>query len=221
MEFRKIAMPVMAVVTMGLVACGESGTTETIVEKGGMDIVASAADLPKCTADNAGEQFLVKADADVYVCTGKEWKILGSGATAADYGCETESFADGSGVNILCNGEVIGTVFNGKDGLNGAKGDKGDVGEQGETGAAGADGKDGSAGSDGEDGVGCKVIAKTAETVTIQCGEDKFSMNLNGGSGEVITPVEGEDISIEIPELSGVSQKGPVHHGNRSEGLRA
>ncbi|MCQ2102024.1 MAG: hypothetical protein MJY98_02210 [Fibrobacter sp.] len=256
MNLRKIALPVMAVATMGLVACGESGTTETIVEKGGMDIVASAADLPKCTAENAGEQYLVKADGEAYFCNGKDWKVLG-GATSADtvfvsdgkFACTTESLADGSGVNILCNGEVIGTVLNGtkgdkgddgadgKDGLNGTdgkdgadgkpgeKGETGAQGIQGEQGVAGTDGKDGAdgkpgekgeagaagaAGKDGADGVGCKVVGLTAESVTIQCGDDRFSMNLNGGSaGDIIE----EDPGVSLAMLKGVSQKGPYING--------
>ena len=40
-----------------LIACGDSKTTETIVEKGATDIVASVADLPKCTAQNEGERM--------------------------------------------------------------------------------------------------------------------------------------------------------------------
>ncbi len=43
-------------------ACGESTTTEKIVEvaTGGTEIVSSVKDLPKCTKDNQGEQALVK-----------------------------------------------------------------------------------------------------------------------------------------------------------------
>ncbi|MCQ2102022.1 MAG: hypothetical protein MJY98_02200 [Fibrobacter sp.] len=261
MEFRKIALPVMAAAAMGLVACGENGTTEQITNNytSGMEIVDLVSSLPKCTADNAGEQYLVKADGEAYFCNGKDWKVLGgSGVTASDYGCETKPLADDRGVAIYCGGDSIGVVLNGakgdkgddgergeqgiqgvagekgetgaqgiqgekgvagadgKDGLNGADGKPGEKGEtgaqgiQGEQGVAGADGKDGAAGKDGADGVGCKVVGQTAESVTIQCGDDKFSMNLNGGSaGDIIE----EDPGVSLAMLKGVSQKGPYING--------
>lgn len=200
-------------------ACGDAGTTENITNNytSGMEIAEKVSDLPKCSADNAGEQYLVKADGEFYACNGKDWKALGGSGFAADYSCETKPLADDSGVAIYCGGDSIGVVLNGKDGLDGAKGERGkqgDKGETGEAGAAGADGKDGLDGKDGVDGkpgVGCKVTAQTESAVTIQCGDDKFNMNLNSGSGEVIEPVE-EVVSLE--KLNGVSQKGPFINGS-------
>ncbi len=172
-------------------ACG-GDTTENITNNytSGMEIADKLSDLPKCTADNAGEQYMVKSDADVYVCTGKDWKKLG-GETSTDtvyvsgenITCTTKPLADSSGVNILCNDKVIGSI------LNGSKGEQGD---------------------DGKDGAGCSVIYQTEESVTIKCGDDKFNMNLNGG-GEVITPAD--DIMF-LEELQGVAQKGPFAAGS-------
>ncbi len=178
-------------VTAFFFACG-GDTTENITNNytSGMEIADKLSDLPKCTADNAGEQYMVKSDADVYVCTGKDWKKLG-GETSTDtvyvsgenITCTTEPLADSSGVNILCNDKVIGSI------LNGSKGEQGD---------------------DGKDGAGCSVIYQTEESVTIKCGDDKFNMNLNGG-GEVITPAD--DIMF-LEELQGVAQKGPFAAGS-------
>lgn len=172
-------------------ACGDD-TTENITNNytSGIEIADKLSNLPKCTADNAGEQYMVKSDADVYVCTGKDWKMLG-GETSTDtvyvssenITCTTEPLADSSGVNILCNDKVIGSI------LNGSKGEQGD---------------------DGKDGAGCSVIYQTEESVTIKCGDDKFNMNLNGG-GEVITPAD--DIMF-LEELQGVAQKGPFAAGS-------
>ncbi len=206
-------------------ACGDAGTTENITNNytSGMEIAEKVSDLPKCSADNAGEQYLVKADGEFYACNGKDWKALGGSGFAADYSCETKPLADDRGVVIYCGGDSIGVVLNGKDGADGAKGDKGDAGakgergeqgdkgETGEAGAAGADGKDGLDGVDGKPGVGCKVVSQTEDAVTIQCGDDKFSMNLNSGSGEVIEP--SEDV-VSLAKLSGVSQKGPFINGS-------
>ena len=214
MKLSKIALPSISFVAVGLIACGDSGTTENITNNytTGVDVVSSAADLPKCTADNAGEQYLVKDAGEFYACNGKDWKILGgSGMSATDYGCETKTLADKRGVAIYCGGDSIGVVLNGKDGVDGkdgAQGLQGEKGDKGDTGVAGADGKDG---ADGDPGVGCKVVSQTKDAVTIQCGDDQFSMNLNGGSGEVVVP--GEDV-VSLAKLNGVSQKGPFINGS-------
>ena len=220
-------------------ACGDAGTTENITNNytSGMEIAEKVSDLPKCSADNAGEQYLVKADGEFYACNGKDWKALGGSGFAADYSCETKPLADDSGVAIYCGGDSIGVVQNGakgergeqgvagadgkdgvdgKDGAQGLQGEKGEKGDTGEVGAAGTPGKDGkdgqngTNGKDGVDGVGCKVVSQTEDAVTIQCGDDKFSMNLNGGSGDV---VPGEDV-VSLAKLSGVSQKGPFINGS-------
>ncbi|PZW72574.1 fibrobacter succinogenes major paralogous domain-containing protein [Fibrobacter sp. UWR1] len=209
-------------IPLTLIACGDSGTTENITNNytSGMEIAEKVSDLPKCTTDNEGDQVWVKEKGAASICVDGKWNVIGGSGAAADFGCETKNLADGSGVAIYCAGDSIGVVLNGKDG---AKGDKGDIGE---TGAAGADGKDGvdgkdgaqglqgekgDAGSDGMPGIGCKVVSQTEDAVTIQCGDDLFSMNLNGGSGEVVVP--GEDV-VSLAKLSGVSQKGPFINGS-------
>ncbi|SHK71125.1 fibrobacter succinogenes major paralogous domain-containing protein [Fibrobacter sp. UWEL] len=221
-------------IPLTLIACGDSGTTENITNNytSGMEIVDLVSSLPKCTADNEGDQVWVKEKGAASICVDGKWNVIGGSGAAADFGCETKNLADGSGVAIYCAGDSIGVVLNGKDGADGAKGDKGDAGtkgERGEQGVAGSDGKDGEkgekgdkgdtgvAGADGKDGadgdpgVGCKVVSQTEDAVTIQCGDDQFSMNLNGGSGEVVVP--GEDV-VSLAKLSGVSQKGPFINGS-------
>ena len=191
---KKFSLLLSLGVTAFFFACGDD-TTENITNNytSGIEIADKLSDLPKCTADNAGEQYMVKSDADVYVCTGKDWKMLG-GETSTDtvyvssenITCTTKPLADSSGVNILCNDKVIGSI------LNGSKGERGEQGD------------------DGKDGAGCSVIYQTEESVTIKCGDDKFNMNLNGG-GEVITPAD--DIMF-LEELQGVAQKGPFAAGS-------
>ncbi len=189
-------------IPLTLIACGDSGTTENItqINQTGMDIVASAADLPKCTAENEGDQVWVKEKGSASICVDGKWESLGgSGMSATDYGCETKTLADKRGVAIYCGGDSIGVVLNGKDGVDGKDGAQGLQGEKGD------------AGSDGMPGIGCKVVSQTEDAVTIQCGDDKFSMNLNSGSGEVIVP--SEDV-VSLAKLNGVSQKGPFINGS-------
>jgi len=229
-------------IPLALIACGDSGTTENITNNytTGVDVVSSAADLPKCTAENEGEQVWVKEKGSASICVDGKWESLGgSGATSVtDYGCETKPLADDRGVVIYCGGDSIGVVLNGtkgergeqgvagadgkdgvdgKDGAQGLQGEKGEKGDPGEAGVAGTPGKDGKDGADGKDGqngadgVGCSILESTDETVIIRCGDDQFSMNLNGGSGEVVVP--GEDV-VSLAKLSGVSQKGPFINGS-------
>lgn len=94
-------------------ACGDSGTSEATVEKGGMDVVASVADLPKCSEDNAGEQCLVKDEGEFYACNGKNWKILGGSNGGSASGEDVVSLEKLNGVSQkgpFINGSTV-TLF--------------------------------------------------------------------------------------------------------------
>ena len=109
-------------------ACGESTTTEKIVEvaTGGTEIVPSVKDLPKCTKNNEGEQALVKGESSVRVCVDGKWfATVAKDTSSADFSCMTKELKDKSGLKIICNGDSIGVV------LNGAKGEQGEQGVQG------------------------------------------------------------------------------------------
>lgn len=110
--------------------------------------------------------------------------------------CKTESLPDSSGLVIYCNGDSIGVLYNGKDGVAGkdgaagAQGEKGDAGADGAEGApgsAGSDGRDGAPGSagsngrdgeDGKDGATCEVVESSPEFIRIKCGEEESVINL-------------------------------------------
>ncbi|WP_294115305.1 FISUMP domain-containing protein [uncultured Fibrobacter sp.] len=178
-----------------LIACGDSKTTETIVEKGATDIVASVADLPKCTAQNEGEQIFVKEDGLIRFCSDGKWYAVAGGENAS---CSTEALKDSSGVKIICNGDSVGVVLNGKDGsvaagctvetladdsgikvicggdsvgvvLNGKDGEQGIQGEKGEQGIQGEKGEPGKDGVDGKDGVAGEGSASSCALVTKDC----------------------------------------------------
>ena len=177
-----------------LTACDES-TTENItqVNQVGMDVVSAEKDLPECTAENEGAQAFVKGESSARVCVGEEWvpmassvkdTVVLSGDTVyvagdtvylaggkdtvyvkgSDLSCKTEPLADSSGLKIVCNGDSIGVV------LNGAKGEKGDTGEPGD---------EGKPGDPGSAGIGCSIAGQTDSTMTVACGTDTTTIQLN------------------------------------------
>ena len=122
-------------------ACGESTTTEKIVEvaTGGTEIVESVKDLPKCTKDTQGERVWVKDESTDRVCVDGKWfatkesakdTVFVAGDTVylngGDFSCTTKELNDKSGLKIICNGDSIGVVLNGAAGKDGAKGDQAD-----------------------------------------------------------------------------------------------
>ena len=123
-----VAKQPLAVISAALllVACGD--TVENVYQSG-MEVVASADDLPKCSKDNEDEQIIVKDEASIRICIAGDWVAL-EGADG-DYACKTEELKDGSGLKIVCNGDSIGVVLNGSDGKAGKDGKDGDDGEDG------------------------------------------------------------------------------------------
>jgi uncharacterized protein (TIGR02145 family) len=128
-----------------------------------------------------------------------------SGADGRDgTGCTVEPKPSGGGYNVLCGGEVVGTLSNGEKGADGApgaagvagatgaKGDKGEAGADGATGPAGVAGADGAAGvagpagpagADGANGTSCTVQSKTGGYNVI-CGGENVGELLNGVPGQ-------------------------------------
>lgn len=107
-----------------------------------------------------------------------------STSTPPSISCSTESLPDSTGLVILCNGDSIGVIYNGKDGSDGKDGSNGKDGSDGKDGTDGTDGKDGSDGKDGtdgkdgSDGTNCKVLDSTPEVITVLCGEDTSTIRL-------------------------------------------
>lgn len=228
----KFAYPLAAIaLAFGLSACGDD-ITEINANVGA---VKSSDDLPACTEGIVGQTAYIKETHEFLGCDGKEWQALSANTVnVGDNVCTSTSLSDGTGFEIFCNGESIGTVKNGKDGADGKDGAKGDPGEAGKDGAPGAkgekgddgapgtngtNGKDGAPGTDGKDGAngtGCVIKESTALTATIACGSETFTMDL---TGYVDVPEECDptDSACTVPEgevqLGGVSQKGPFVSG--------
>ena len=190
----------------GLSACGDD-ITEINANVGA---IKSTDDLPACTEDIAGQTAFVKETHEFLGCDGKEWMVLGANTVSVgDNVCTSTSLNDGTGFEIFCNGESIGTVKNGKDGAKGEKGDDG---------APGAKGDKGTDGTNGTNGTGCIIKESSTLTATIACGSETFTMDLTGyvEQPEVCDAnVSAEDCATldSAISLSGVSQKGPFVTG--------
>ena len=185
-----------------LAACGDEVTNQVIQDN--MSIVSTAKELPKCTEDNEGEQAFVKGETAPRVCMDGKWFATSSGdkdtvlvkdtiVIEKNSTCTTKELKDKSGIKIICGGDSVGVVLNGKNGANGK------------------DGSNGKDGTSGKDGVSCSVENKTDSTVTIACGTDKFTIPLGNSTKPDTGDVEYE---IENGSISGVSQKGPFVKGS-------
>ena len=208
-----------------LAACGEGTTTEKIVEvaTGGMDVVASVDELPKCTKDNEGEQAFVKGENSARICVDGKWfatkeSVKDTVVVAGD----TVYMQGGRDTVVLAGDTVIlsklDTIY-----VNGgdyscssnelADGSGLKIICNGDSIGVVKNGVAGSNGEDGNDGVGCSIVSQTDSTVTVKCGEGSFTMNLNGGSGASVIDTGDVTYEVENASISGVSQKGPFVKG--------
>ena len=106
-----------------LVACGDD-VTQVTQETSGMEVVSSADSLGKCTEERSGEMKFASKENAVYVCSDSSWKNV---SATENVSCSAESFKDSSGFKIVCDGDSVGVIFNGKDGSDGKDGEAGAV----------------------------------------------------------------------------------------------
>ena len=127
--------------------------------------------------------------------------------------CTTEPLDDDSGLKIICGGDSVGIVLNGKDGKDGKDGKNGKEGKSGADGKNGSDGsscrveensegdgydvycgdkkvgelkngKDGADGKNGKDGSSCRIVeSKDIDGFDIFCGDKKVGELKNGKDG--------------------------------------
>lgn len=172
-----------------LAACGDDVTKVSNVtnEVTGIEVVASADSLGKCTADRSGEMMFAQKENAVYVCVDSAWKnvspagkdgVDGADGAKGEDGKDGENGKDGSscvvsqlpnssGYKVVCGGDSVGVIFNGKDGLDG---------KDGIDGADGAKGEDGKNGENGKDGAGCSLTDNGDGSITQVCGEDSVTL---------------------------------------------
>ena len=169
-----------------LAACGDD-VTQVTQETSGMEVVSSADSLGKCTEERSGEMKFASKENAVFVCADSTWKNVSAAKKAS---CSAESLKDSSGFKIVCDGDSVGVIFNGKDGSDG---------ENGEVGAAGTyctveespllDSDLGRGGyqvvcggeivgtiRDGLAGEGCTITDNGDGTVTQDCGASEVTL---------------------------------------------
>lgn len=98
--------------------------------------IVESLDSLVCDESNDGEMALVKSTGVLYSCTNGEWSVVNA-SEAVDLRCKSEPLKDSTGYKILCDGQVIGTVYNGKDGKEGKQGTPGKQGGSGDDGKSG------------------------------------------------------------------------------------
>ena len=216
-----------------LASCGEDSTVENItqVNQSGIEVISDVSKLPKCKKDNDGEMVWVKGEYAPRKCTDSKWYAVAEGSVAAT--CTTKELKDKSGVKIICGGDSIGVVLNGKDGKDGKDGAKGEKGDKGDTGATGAQGKQGVAGKNGATGAqgdkgdkgdtgaagaGCSMEKIDEQSVRVICGKDSsilYTGSVPSETTQDTVVLDSEKIAVSLDKVSGVTQKGPFLMGSR------
>ena len=204
-----------------LTACGDENTTN-ITETTGIAVVAAGDSLPACGEENVGEIVFAEDSAQVYYCADGKWTTLkgeqgeqGETGEAGADGKDGENGSDGSsctatpvdgGIEVRCDGEVVGVIANGKDGTDGEVGSdgKGCTAEaiengykilcggdsigvllNGEQGEQGIQGEKGEQGEKGLDGASCTAVALEDNSgFNVICGGDTIGVLKNGEKGE-------------------------------------
>uniref|UniRef100_UPI003868E154 hypothetical protein n=1 Tax=Fibrobacter sp. TaxID=35828 RepID=UPI003868E154 len=143
-------------ISLGLSACGD----DVLLSEEHFTTVNSL-NAEDCNEESEGSMAFVKSTATMYACSEGEW-IAMSDKEAIKYRCSSKELSDKSGFAIICDGDTIGVVNNGKDGANGKDGINGKDGANGQNGSDGTNGtngKDGDPGTNGSNGVSVDTAA--------------------------------------------------------------
>ncbi len=184
-----VGAPVLAGI-FALAACGDDVTKVTEVKNPGLEVVASADSLGKCSAERSGEMKFAAKENAVYVCTDSIWKNVSAAEKAS---CSAETLKDSSGYKIVCGGDSVGVILNGK---NGKMGDDGDAGtsctvellSDGSAYKVVCDGDSVGTIRGGLSGEGCTITDNGDGTVTQVCGADSVNLYKAFCGGKVYDP---------------------------------
>lgn len=202
MAINKRGAFVVLCLMLGLIACGDDDSSSSSASYN-MDVVSKVSELPKCTKSNEGEMAWVKGESSARVCIDEKWFSTIGSDSSVTFSCTTKELKDQSGVKIICGGDSVGVVYNGKDGTDGKDG---------------KNGKDGSSGKNGTDGVGCSIAKIDEQKVRVICGKDSTVLYVGLASDESAqnpVVVDSEKIAISLDEITGVTQKGPFLMGSK------
>ena len=132
--------------SLALTACGD----DVLLSEEQFTTVNSLKD-DDCNDKTEGSMAFVKSKATMYVCSEGEW-IAMKDQDAIQYRCESKELKDKSGYAIICDGDTLAVLNNGKDGADGKDGVNGKDGKDGINGKDGTNGTNGKDGADGKNG---------------------------------------------------------------------
>ena len=171
--------------TLFIAACGDDVTKVTKIEgTSGLEVVASADSLGKCTEEISGEMKFATKENAVYVCADSAWKNVSETEKTT---CSAEALSDSSGFKIVCGGDSVGVVKNGEDGKEGVKGDSGEGCEI----------------SDNGDGTVSVVCGESSATLyKALCGNKPYDPDSNLCAGGLIAPQSKKNVwDLMNPEI--------------------
>ena len=158
--FRLLQISIVTLVLL-LVACGEDSSPIIMqTSQNFIEVVEDESDLPECTEDNVGEQYIVQGESFSRICIGGKWSTGTDAGKDTVYlknktvSCVTRELLDHSGVKIVCDGDSVGVLLNGNQGKTGEKGEK------------------------GIDGAGCSLVRVSETSVRLFCGGDSTTVYL-------------------------------------------
>lgn len=158
----------LVAVPISFFGCGDDITQNSIVKSSDY---ASEEELPSCTSEMQGTFATIISKGSIYVCSDQKWKSLGG--QSEEYSCSTETFADKSGLKIICNGDSVGVILNGMDGKDGKDG------KDGVDGKDGADGKDATVDTTATDPQSCIMKDSGHDVLLFICGDSVYSATMN------------------------------------------
>ena len=197
-----------AISAMSLYFAG-CGDDVLVSEEASQFSTVNSLDAKDCSDSTEGSMAFVKSKATMYVCSDGEWVAM-SDHEAVQYRCESKELKDKSGFAIICDGDTIGVVKNGKDGKDGSDGKNGTNGTDGKDGKNGSNGTNGSNGSDGQNGASVdsaainKAIkdALSSASAKSQSEIDEALKNLSSASAK-----SQKDVDDALKNLSSATDK--------------
>lgn len=160
---------------LALTACDESTTSgSTTTQSSACSLNPSETGL-EITCNNESFGFLKTSSGGVY----------GS--------CGAEALRDDSGYKLVCGGDSVGVVYNGKAGRNGVPGENGQPGQPGEKGDPGDKGDAGSSCSAKQVTTGFEIYCGDVKVGTVLNGANGYSCSVKAGTTTSTATINCED----------------------------
>ncbi len=103
-----VAPVLLSALFFGLTSCGDENVNSSL------NVLASGKKLGKCNDKNVGEMIFVTDSSEVYYCADGKWNSLKGEDGEDGASCSAKKVEEG--LEISCDGEVVGTIKNGTDG---------------------------------------------------------------------------------------------------------